>query len=113
MKKAEVVKVKIEDLSETQQEKIIQALFSNLWINLVAFERETAEISRYLVRNYKLKPFDSLHLATAIRMQVDYFNTTDMIMIKKLPQAVSYLPNYPKEVIIQEPFVKGYQPKLF
>ena len=94
-------------------EKIIQSLFSNLWINLVAFERETAEISRYLVRKYKLKPFDSLHLATAIRMQVDYFNTTDTKMIKKLPQTVSYLPNYPKEVMIQEPFIRGYQPRLF
>ena len=46
---AEVVKIKVNTLSETQQEKIIQSLFSNLWINLVAFERETAEISRYLV----------------------------------------------------------------
>lgn len=110
---AEVVKIKVNTLSETQQEKIIQSLFSNLWINLVAFERETAEISRYLVRKYKLKPFDSLHLATAIRMQVDYFNTTDTKMIKKLPQTVSYLPNYPKEVMIQEPFIRGYQPRLF
>lgn len=110
---AEVVKIKVNNLSEIEQEKMIQLLFSNTWINLVAFERETAEISRYLVRNYKLKPFDSLHLATAIRMQVDYFNTTDNNMIKKLPKTVSYLPNYPKEVIIQEPFVEGYQPRLF
>lgn len=110
---AEVVKIKVNNCSEIEQEQIIKLLFSNPWINLVAFERETSEISRYLVRTYNLKPFDSLHLATAMRMRVDYFNTTDITMIKKLPETISYPPNYPKEVIIQEPFVQGYQPQLF
>lgn len=112
---AEVVYVrsqKPEELTEVQQEKIISKLFSNQWINLVAFERETSEINRYLVRKYKLTPFDALHLATAIRMKVDYFNTIDERLRKKLPNDISYPPIYPKNIVIQEPFVSGFQPLL-
>lgn len=115
---AEVVKIKSDlDLDIEKQEEIINNLFANDWMRTVNFERETAEISRYIVRKYGLKPFDSLHLATAIRMQVDYFDTTDYdTLIKKLPQQVSYSPNlqkYPDPVIIQKPFVHGYQPSIF
>jgi hypothetical protein len=60
-----------------------------------------------------LKPFDSLHLATAIRMKVDYFNTTDTDFLKKFKEPICYLPNYPKKIIVQEPHVEGYQPLLF
>ena len=112
---AEVIKMKKENLTIEQHEKIINSLFLSPWINLVQFERETAEICRYLHRKYNFRgTFDPLHLATAIRMRVDYFNTTDYnTIIKKCPQRVSCPPNYPQEVIIQEPFVKGYQPSLF
>lgn len=108
---SEVVYIK-KDLTLSKQETIINRLFANEWIKLVQFERETSEINRHLVRTYKLQPFDSLHLATAIRMRVDYFNTVDSKLINKLPQEVNCLPNYPKNIIIQEPFIRGFQPPL-
>lgn len=112
---AEVVYIKssqaTRELTAVEQEEIIHQLFSNNWIRLVQFERETAEINRYLVRNYRLTPFDALHLATAIRMKVDYFNTTDSkSIIKKVTSPVDCPPNYPKKIIIQKPFVQGFQP---
>jgi predicted nucleic acid-binding protein len=109
---SEVVYIKKEQ-SVLQQENIINQLFSNESIKLVQFERETAEINRYLMRTYKLTTLDALHLATAIRIKVDYFNTTDTkSLIKKVPNEVNYLPNYPKKVVIQKPFVTGFQPPL-
>lgn len=111
---AEVVKIK-SDLDIEQQEKVIKTLFTNDWIITVNFEQETAEISRYLVREYGLKPFDSLHLATAIKMQVDYFDTTDQKFLNLL-SPVYYSPNlqeYPKPIMIQKPYVHGYQPSIF
>lgn len=112
---AEVVYIKssqaTRELTAVEQEEIIHQLFSNNWIKLVQFERETAEINRYLVRNYRLTPFDALHLATAIRMKVDYFNTTDRkSIIKKITNPINFPPNYPKTIIIQEPFAQGFQP---
>ncbi|CCI18337.1 conserved hypothetical protein [Microcystis aeruginosa PCC 9807] len=113
---AEVVYIKSKkakrDLSDLEQENIINNLFSNEWIKLVGFERETSEINRYLIRSYKLQPFDALHLATAIRMKLDYFDTVDQKLIDKVPQEVNFSPNYPKKVIIQKPFIEGFQPPL-
>jgi predicted nucleic acid-binding protein len=113
---AEVVYIKSQkakrNLSDLEQEAIINHLFSNEWIKLVQFERETSEISRYLVRSYKLQPFDALHLATAIRMKVDYFDTVDQKLMAKVPQEVNCPPNYPKKVIAQKPFIPGFQPPL-
>ncbi|WP_039899681.1 type II toxin-antitoxin system VapC family toxin, partial [Microcystis sp. T1-4] len=113
---AEVVYIKSlkakRDLSDLEQENIINNLFSNEWIKLVGFERETSEINRYLIRSYKLQPFDALHLATAIRMKLDYFDTVDQKLIDKVPQEVNFSPNYPKKVIIQKPFIEGFQPPL-
>jgi predicted nucleic acid-binding protein len=43
---AEVIKIK--NLTTEKEEEVINSLFLSPWINLVQFERETAEISRYL-----------------------------------------------------------------
>ncbi|WP_199290135.1 type II toxin-antitoxin system VapC family toxin [Leptolyngbya sp. FACHB-36] len=115
---AEVVYIKprpgTESLPINVQEEIISDLLNSTWLERVAFEPDMAEINRYLIRQYGegkkgLKPYDSLHLATAIRMQVDYFNTLDDALIRLLPSSVSYPPRYPKPVIIQRPFVDNFQ----
>jgi hypothetical protein len=45
-------------------------------------------------------------------MKVDYFDTVDQKLIDKVPQEVNLIPNYPKKVIIQKPFIEGFQPPL-
>jgi predicted nucleic acid-binding protein len=82
------------------------------WLKLISFEREMARIARFLRQKYKLKPFDAMHLATAIRHGVDYFDTTDgdywngETKKGKLPKSVGYVDYEP--VIIQRPKVEGY-----
>jgi predicted nucleic acid-binding protein len=109
---AEVIKIKGEAELDESKEHIIDQLFKQTWIKVANFEREMAQISRHIVWRYNLKPYDALHLATAIRLKVDYFNTTDQAIIKKLPANVGYLADYPG-VIIQKPHVEGYTPPLF
>jgi predicted nucleic acid-binding protein len=118
---AEVVYIKSapdkSPLSDEIQEKIISDLLSSDWLELASFEREMAEINRYLMRQFggrkkDLQPYDSVHLATAIRMKVDYFNTIDDNLIKILPREISFPPRYSKPVIIQRPFVDKFQMKL-
>jgi predicted nucleic acid-binding protein len=106
-----------EPLSEETQEEIISQLLNSPWLERVSFEPDMAEINRYLLRQYgggrkSLKPYDSVHLATAIRMKVDYFDTIDDTLIRNLPKEVSYPPRYPKPVIIQRPFVDGLQTEV-
>ncbi|NEQ97664.1 MAG: type II toxin-antitoxin system VapC family toxin [Cyanothece sp. SIO2G6] len=107
-----------EQLSIEIQEEIISQLLSSPWLERVSFEPDMAEINRYLLRTYggsgrkALKPYDSVHLATAIRMKVDYFNTIDNTLIERLPKAISYPPRYAKPVIIQRPFVDKLQMQL-
>jgi predicted nucleic acid-binding protein len=118
---AEVVYIKPapgrEALSVETQEEIISQLLNSTWLERVSFEPDMAEINRYLLRQFgggkrSLQPYDSVHLATAIRMKVDYFNTIDSELIKRLPNAINYPPRYPKPVIIQRPFVDKFQMQL-
>jgi predicted nucleic acid-binding protein len=104
-------------LTEEIQEEIITELFGSEWLELASFEREMAEINRYLLRQFggskrNLQPYDSVHLATAIRMKVDYFNTIDDKLIRILPREISFPPRYSKPVIIQRPLVDKFQMKL-
>jgi predicted nucleic acid-binding protein len=101
-------------LTIEQQEDLISSLLNSHWLERVSFEPDMAEINRYLLREYgggkkDLKPYDSVHLATAIRMKADYFNTIDDNLIQRLPTAINCPPRYPKPVLIQRPFVIGQQ----
>ena len=109
---AEVIKIKGEAELDESKEHIIDQLFKQSWIKIANFEREMAQISRSIMWRYNLKPFDALHIATAIRLKVDFFDTTDKPLISRLPNQVGYAPDYP-EVVIQRPFVSGYSPPIF
>lgn len=118
---AEVVYIKSvpnrQPLSIEEQEEIISQLFSSTWLERVGFEPDMAEINRYLIRKYGegrrgLKPYDSVHIATAIRMKVDFFNTVDNELIQRLPNSINYPPRYLDPVIIQRPFVDKFQMQL-
>jgi predicted nucleic acid-binding protein len=111
---AELIKIKNSSLGDDEIEKIIQTVLNASWLNLISFEREVAYISRHLSRKYGLKPADAVHLATAIRFGVDYFDTTDLkdFASKDIPTEVGFLPEY-KNITIQYPIVHGYTPELF
>jgi predicted nucleic acid-binding protein len=114
---AEVVYIKDDSQNEEQQEKAIANLFNNHWISLIGFDREAAEVSRYLCRKFQLKPFDALHLATAIRNKMDYFDTFDNRLLKNIkhhsPEGlIGYPPHYSDGVIVQEPSVEGWTNSL-
>lgn len=118
---AEVVYIKPapgkEALPVETQEEIIYQLLNSTWLERVSFEPDMAEINRYLLRQFgggkrALQPYDSVHLATAIRMKVDYFNTTDGELIKRLPNEINCPPRYLKLVVIQRPFVDKLQMQL-
>jgi predicted nucleic acid-binding protein len=118
---AEVVYIKPalgkEPLPVETQEEIISQLLNSTWLERVSFELDMTEINRYLLRQFgggkrALQPYDSVHLATAIRMKVDYFNTIDGELIRRLPNEISYPPRYLKPVIIQRPFVDKLQMRI-
>jgi predicted nucleic acid-binding protein len=98
------------EYDEEELESIIEDFIHNsAWLRTVAFEREMAKIARYLRRKYKLKSFDAIHLSTAIRHRVDYFNTTDLTDFQKshMPRTIGYSTEY-DPVNIQYPCVEGY-----
>lgn len=107
-----------EPLPDEEQEDIIASLMNAYWLQRASFEPDMAEINRYLLRLYgnsgknSLRPFDSVHVATAIRLKVNYFDTLDDRLISLLPPQVSYPPRYPDPVIIQRPFVDRQQLQL-
>lgn len=107
-----------EPLTDEEKEQVIKDFFNNDWITLIGFDRETAEISRYLCRKFRLKSFDALHLSTAVRKQIDYFDTYDkrlenIIKNQSTSGVADFPPNYKKGVILQEPFVHGATGYLF
>ncbi|MDX2272716.1 MAG: PIN domain-containing protein [Cyanobacteriota bacterium] len=91
-------------------EPIIKSLFEMPWLDLASYDREIAEISRYVSRTYGVKPVDATHIATAIRMKVDFFDTVDDALLRKFPEKVSYPPLYPKVIVLQRPFIDNYNP---
>ena len=108
---AEVIKIKGQTELDESKENIIDQLFDQSWVKTANFEREMARICRSLCWTYGIKPYDALHIATAIRLRVDFFDTTDKPLMDKLPERIGYLPDYP-EVTIQRPFVNGYSPPI-
>jgi predicted nucleic acid-binding protein len=101
-----VIKIKGEAELDESKEHIIDQLFKQSWIKIANFEREMAQISRAIMWRYNLKPFDALHIATAIRLKVDFFDTTDKPLISRLPNQVGYAPDYPEVVIQGSPGVR-------
>lgn len=108
----EVIKIKGEAELDESKEHVIDQLFKQSWIQIANFEREMGQICRAVTWKYNLKPYDALHIATAIRLKVDFFDTTDKPLMAKLPSQVGYPLDYP-EVVIQWPGVHGYSPPLF
>lgn len=95
---------------ESDESKLIETFFKNEYIIFRDFDRKTAEMSREISWRYKLKGFDAMHVATAIRAKVDFFETTDAFIIKKMSNQL----NDPT-IIFREPILynRGEQLTIF
>lgn len=80
----EVIYLKGHDKIPASQAKQIEAFFRHKWIVVREVDRFIAEDARALVWDKNVKPKDAIHLATALRqdVQIDQFDTFDEGLIK-------------------------------
>jgi predicted nucleic acid-binding protein len=80
---AEVLWLKGHDKISSAHAKKIGAFFRHSWIIVREVDRFIAEDSRELIWNKNVKPKDAIHLATALRqdVQIDQFDTFDAGLI--------------------------------
>ena len=81
---AEVLWLKGQPKIQPQQARKIEAFFRHSWIVVRELDRFIAEDARELVWTKNVKPKDAIHLATALRqdVQLDQFDTFDEGLIK-------------------------------
>ena len=105
---SEVIYIKGQpEISEEVQEEIIATLFRSPWLNLIAYEPEVAFLNRRIARKYRLKPIDTVHLASALRVKAIAFHTIDDKLIRAVPSGVHLLPDYSETLLVQRP--TGFQ----
>ena len=80
----EVIRLKGHERIPAHQTRKIDAFFKNSWIIVREVDRFIAEDARELVWDKNAKPIDAVHLATALRqdVQIDQFDTFDEGLIK-------------------------------
>lgn len=81
---AEVLWLKGHKKVDAVHAKKIEAFFRHSWIVVREVDRFVAEDARELIWNKNVKPKDAIHLATALRqdVQLDQFDTFDDGLIK-------------------------------
>lgn len=73
----EVIHLKGRPPLDADKEKIIRDFFANEFILVRNVDRKTAEDARRLIWSRAVKPKDSIHLATALRAKLTFFDTFD------------------------------------
>ncbi|HLJ13257.1 MAG TPA: type II toxin-antitoxin system VapC family toxin [Bryobacteraceae bacterium] len=73
----EVVKLKELGLLDEETERMVAQFFENDYLSVRVVDRFVAEKARPIVRQFKLKPTDAVHVATALLMEVDVLHTYD------------------------------------
>lgn len=87
---AEAFKLKGLDPVAEKDRNILQAFFKNDYIRVQNVDRFIAESAANLLFRYPiLKPKDSIHLATALRLKIPTFDTFDSELIKLSNQFAS------------------------
>ena len=106
---------KIEEHRDPEKfEQFVETFFKLHFIDVIEYDRQIAKITRQIVRKYRLNAsIDAIHLASAIRMKADYFNTTDVKFINKFPERSVNLPDFGKPILLQEPQLDGHTISLF
>ncbi len=73
----------LEGFSETNAEAIVVHFFNQDYIVSVALDPTVSEIARRLVRRFRVKGKDAVHIASAIRWGVATFETFDTELIRR------------------------------
>lgn len=88
---AEVFKSNAQGAAAVASDETIDALFEQGWVTMVSSDVLIAKDARTLLRAHPAlkKPFDAIHLATAIRHNCDVFHTFDGVNLLGLHEKVN------------------------
>jgi predicted nucleic acid-binding protein len=75
-------------LINSEESEKIRKFFQHEYFVFLDFDRKTAEISRNISMEFGIKAFDAMHIASAIRAKVDFFETSDGDLINKMDKNV-------------------------
>ena len=70
----------------------VKSFFENDFIRTVAVDREIAKTAQDLVWDYKIKPKDAIHVATALYMEIKIIDTFDQNLINKFDNKIGNPP---------------------
>jgi len=94
----------LEGLSPSDSEARIREFFSRDYVVIAAFDSPIARLARRLIRDYKLKAADAVHLATAVRWHFSVLETRDPHLLRLTGKEGN------PPVVIQEPTYRGPLP---
>lgn len=61
----------------------VRSFFRHRWIALVQLDRSTAELAQEVVWEHGVRPKDAVHVATALKTQVEQLDTFDRALQRK------------------------------
>ena len=104
----EVIHLKGEIPIPAEKEKKVKDFFLNEWIVIHTVDRKIAEEARQHVWRNGVKPKDSIHVATAIRVRAEVLETFDTGLLKKSgvignPPLIISKPQSPLNVGLYDP----------
>jgi predicted nucleic acid-binding protein len=70
-------------LTDEKQERLVTEFFRNPYLEVRHVDQRVANEARRIVRGYQVRPADAIHIASAIIMGADEFNTYDDRVLKK------------------------------
>ncbi len=96
----------LQGYSDTDSEAKILEFFSRDYIIPIAFDTKVAEEARRLIRKYRpgFKPYDAVHMASAILWHIPMLETTDPDLLKLSKKEGNPL------LIIRKPLYEGTIP---
>lgn len=80
---AEVLWVRSGPRIPTEKAQIVRKFFRRSFIRIHNVTRKISELAQDLVWEHSIKPKDAIHVATAIHIGVDAFETFDKKLVKK------------------------------
>jgi len=88
----EVLYLKHRDPIPKEEAEKVKRFFENEFIIPVTLDREIAEIAQSIVWDYKVKPSDATHIATALQADVNIVDTFDQELIDKFNKKIGNPP---------------------
>jgi predicted nucleic acid-binding protein len=91
-------------LLKSDESRIIETFFLHDYFIFRDLDRKTAEMARHISWELGVKSFDAIHVATAVRAKVDFFETSDKSLIKKIEGQIG-----DPLIIVRQPFLPEKQ----